>query len=402
MADNFNKLSMKGFLDNLKGRSARLAAGSPTPPPATDTSREIARALHPGVQYATVSSVADLPDGAKAYELVPDKIRGTEAFAFAPAGKYLTVFAEINGMTVTRPYSIASSPADSCRNKYMIAIKPVEGGFVSNYIIDTWKEGTAVKISDPTGNFDYQPLRDAQKVIGIAGGSGITPFLSFANAIADGDEDFELTLLYGSRNEKAELFREELDALAEKTEKFRIVHVYSDDDVPESDGYEKGFVTADLIKKYAPEGEPYSLFICGPQAMYNFVDEEIKKLDLPRKYVRHELFGEPHNASSIRNYPEGDFPATVCITVHIQDKTYSVTGNINDTIMQSIEKSGIAVPARCRSGECGFCHSIVLAGKYWIPENLDFRRLADEPFGGVHPCVTFPLSDIEIDVPAAK
>ena len=69
--------------------------------------------------------------------------------------------------------------------------------------------------------------------------------LSFAKAIAEGDEDFNLILLYGSNTEKDILFKEEFDELEKMTDKVKEVHVLSDE---EKAGYEHGFVTADLIK----------------------------------------------------------------------------------------------------------------------------------------------------------
>ena len=50
-------------------------------------------------------------------------------------------------------------------------------------------------------------------IVGLAGGSGITPFLSMARAIADGTEDFNLTILFGSRTEEQILFKGELAEL---------------------------------------------------------------------------------------------------------------------------------------------------------------------------------------------
>lgn len=73
-----------------------------------------------------------------------------------------------------------------------LTIKQVPGGLVSNWVHENWKVGTKVDTSGPLGTFTYEGLRDAKTVIGIAGGSGITPFLSLARAIADGDEDFQM------------------------------------------------------------------------------------------------------------------------------------------------------------------------------------------------------------------
>ena len=92
----------------------------------------------------------------------------------------------------------------------------------------------------------------------------------------------------------------------------------------------------------------------------------------------------------------------VKITVTIQDETYTVEGNSSDSVMQILEKNKIAVPSRCRSGECGFCHSHLLSGKVYVPKHLEYRRLADYKFGCIHPCCSFPLTDLVINVPVAK
>ncbi len=400
MAD-IKSLKARKFLSMLSGRQSRFEAGNADYPDFSDNASALAKALHPKRQYLKIESIIERGEDCKSFVLVPDKEAGTTALAYFGAGKYLTVFEEIEGMPVTRAYSISSSPKDSLDGKYILTIKLVDGGLMSRYIFDNWQVGSKVEVSAPAGNFEYQPLRDAKKVICLAGGSGITPFISMANAINDGDEDFEMTLLYGSRNSDCILFKDELDELQSKCDKIKVIHVLSEENVDDKDGFEKGFITADLIKKYAPANEEYSVFLCGPQQMYNFVDKELEKLSLAKKYIRHEMFGEFHNPASQADYPS-DIPETVKITVTIQDDTYTVEGKTSDSVMQTLEKNGIAVPARCRSGECGFCHSHLLSGKVYVPKNLEYRRLADYKFGCIHPCCSFPLTDLAIDVPTAK
>ena len=400
MAD-LKSLTLKKFLPLLSGRQARFDSTAAKFPDFSDQASVIAKALHPKRQYLKIAEVKEIAPDTKSFTLVPDTDKGTKALAYFGAGKYLTVFETINGMPVTRAYSISSSPKDSLEGKYVLTIKLVEGGLVSRYIFDTWAVGTNVEVSAPSGNFEYQPLRDANKVICLAGGSGITPFLSMANAIADGDEDFEMTLLYGSRNYDSILFREELEELEKKCDKIKVVHVLSEKVKRGVKGLEKGFITAELIEKYAPKDEPYSVFLCGPQQMYEFVDKELEKIGLPKKYIRHEMFGEFHNPSTQSDYPSG-IPEKIKITVTVQDKTYIIFGKSEDSVMQILEKSEIPVPARCRSGECGFCHSRLISGEVYVPKHLEYRRLADYKFGGFHPCCSFPLTDLEIIVPAAK
>ena len=400
MAD-INTLKAKKFFSMLSDRQKRFESGKAVLPEISDQATVIAKALHPKRQHLKIAEIIDRAEDCKSYVLVPDEEKGTKALAWFGAGKYLTVFETIEGMPITRAYSISSSPKDSLEGKYVLTIKLVEGGLMSQFIFDTWAIGKSVEVSAPSGNFEYQELRDAKKVICLAGGSGITPFVSMANAIADGDEDFEMTLIYGSRNADSILFKDELEELAARCDKIKVVHVLSDEAAKADKGFEKGFITAELIKKYAPENEKYSIFLCGPQQMYAFVDKELEKLGLEKKYIRHEMFGEFHNPGSQADYPEG-VPEKVKIRVTIQDNTYEIEGSSNDSVMQILEKNGISAPARCRSGECGFCHSHLISGKVYVPKALEYRRLADYKFGCIHPCCSFPLTDLEINVPASK
>lgn len=388
--------TMEAFNAHAAERQAKIEQASSAAPQMNPVNI-LAKRLHPNRQYMKIAKVTELAPDTKCFRFVPDPARGTTECAPFLAGQYIDLYAEIDGRKVNRAYSISSSPKDARDGFYELTLKYVQGGLVSRYVLDNWKEGDEVELSGPAGNFYYTALRDAKTVLCLAGGSGITPFLSLANAIVDGDEDFRMVLLYGSRTEKDILYKDEFDRLAQD-ERIQVIHVLSDE---EKAGFEHGFINADLIRKYAPEGEPYSVFICGPQAMYRFVDKEIEKLGLLRKYVRHELFGEVHDASAQADYP-GAEQDSVKITVSIRDVTRTVTGSVNDTILQTLEKNGISVPASCRSGECGFCHSLLKSGKVYVPKAIDGRRLADLKFGGIHPCATFPLTDLEIIVPADK
>lgn len=388
--------TMEAFNAHAAERQAKIEQASAAAPQMNPVN-VLAKRLHPNRQYMKIARVTELAPDTKCFRFVPDPARGTTECAPFLAGQYIDLYVDIDGRRINRAYSISSSPRDAREGFYELTLKYVQGGLVSRYVLDNWKEGDEVELSGPAGNFYYTALRDAKTVLCLAGGSGITPFLSLANAIVDGDEDFRMVLLYGSRTEGDILYKAEFDRLAQD-ERIQVVHVLSDE---EKAGYEHGFINAELIQKYAPAGEPYSVFICGPQAMYRFVDKEIEKLGLIRKYVRHELFGEVHNAAAQADYP-GAEQDSVKITVSIRDVTRTVTGSVNDTILQTLEKNGITVPASCRSGECGFCHSLLKSGKVYVPKAIDGRRLADLKFGGIHPCATFPLTDLELIVPADK
>ncbi len=396
MKPNIWKLNPLKFSNLTPNRDAIIDAAPNTPvaPPSIHLANKIAKALHPGTQYLKVSRIVECAADTKSYYLVPDPEKGTENLAWFSAGQYLSISLNVGGKILTRPYSLASSPREALAGEYMLTIKGVEGGLASQYILDNWQVGTEVKASEPLGVFTYEPLRDAGVIIGVAGGSGITPFRSLAKAIADGDENAEMILLYGSRTLKDAIFQEEFKAL--EGPRFKLVNVLSHET---QEGCEAGFITAELIRKYAPEGN-YSIFLCGPQAMYNFVDKEIETLGLRKKFIRHELFGEYFNPSK-----EADYPANVAkgytVTVHMAGKVYTITASSDESILRSLEANGIAAPAHCRSGECGWCHSRLISGEVYTPKSMDGRREADLQYGYIHPCCSFPLSDLVIEVPVA-
>ena len=393
------KLNPMDFTKMNPTRQAKIEAAPAKPLPATNSyvPNQIANALHPKVQYLKVVKIEEEACNAKRYYLAPNEEKGTKALAWFSAGQYLSITLKIGNMTLTRPYSLASSPRESLEGIYMLTIQKVEGGLASQFIHDNWQVGTEVTASEPLGNFTYEPLRDATTVVAVVGGSSITPFRALAMAIADGDEDCDLTILYGSRTLEDTIFQKDLKELEANCARIKLVNILSDEQV---DGYEHGFITAELIKKYAPEGE-FSLFVCGPQVMRKFVDKEIESLGLRKKFIRNELFGEYFGPAKEADYPADVAPAFK-VTVRIAGTEQTITAPSDVSLLRSLEAAGIAAPAHCRSGECGWCHSKLVSGEVYTPKSVDGRREADYIYGYIHPCCAFPLSDLVIEVPPVK
>ena len=380
-------LDMLYFKKMVPARQKALACGSAEPITAMRGANRLASLLHPKEQVLTIAEVIDHGPEAKTFVLAGDNL--------APfrAGQYLAFRLTIGSSVLTRPYSISSSPKWAFEGKYAVTVKRQMDGFASPWILDHWKTGDVVVASGPEGTFYYEPLRDTKRVIGLAGGCGITPFLSMAYAIRDGSEDFELTLLYGSRKECDILYRKELEEIAKATANVKIVNILSDE---QRDGYEYGFLTADRIRA-AFEGEPCSVFLCGPAAMYAFVDRELEKLGLARKRIRHELYPAPASPAKIPGYL-GDTSATYTLRIRLYGETVEAPLRAGETVLAALERAGIAAPSRYRGGECGFCRARVISGEVFLPNALDHRRMADVANGYIHPCCSYPLGDLSIEV----
>ena len=350
-----------------------------------------ARALHPDFQKLVLEKIVDHP-GAEAKTFVLKSADGGP-LAYFRAGQYLSLKLTIDGSVLSRPYSISSAPKAALEGRYELTVRTNPGGFAADHLLEKARVGDVFYASAPQGNFYYEELRDSKAVVALAGGSGITPFLSMARAIADGTEDFELTILFGSRTEEQILFKEELDELA-KNGKNTLIHVLSDE---EKEGYEHGFITAELVKKYAPAA--YSVFICGPEAMYRFLDGELKDLGLPRKNIRRELLGVTKRIADHPDFPASAKGAAFTLTVRQGPNEYTVPAVSEESILVALERAGLTAPSRCRSGECGWCRSKVISGDFFAPQEHENRRYSDKVSGYIHPCVTFPLSDMVLEVP---
>ncbi len=383
------KFDMLKFKNMSKVREQAIQAA-----PAKEVSGEFkinqnAKALHPDRMELTIGEIINHP-GAAAKTFV---FNG-KAIPWFRAGQYLSMKVRIGDSFITRPYSISSSPVWTKEGKIAITVRSNPNGFAADWILNNWKVGDKVMASAPEGHFYYEDLRDEKHVVALAGGSGITPFLSMAYAIRDGVENFDLTILFGSRTEENILFKKELDAIAAACPKVKVIHVLSHE---EKECYEHGFITADLIRKYA--SSDYSIFLCGPEAMYRFVKPEIAKLGLPNRLVRQEMLGITKDVAAQEGYPAECKGQTYQLTVRQGDTEWMVPAAADETVLVAIERAGIVAPSKCRSGECGWCRSKLVSGSVYVPAENEFRRWADVKYDYIHPCSSFPTSDLVLEVP---
>ena len=392
-------MKIKGFLKDVTGASrvtkARLNAfaSASSAPEKTDPIAEVVRQWHPGKLDLVVKEVRDASKTAKTVRFA--RADGGK-LPFFYAGQYIVLDFAIGESLISRPYSISSAPFEARGEDPFVEItvrRSRGDGFIADYINDNVKVGDTFKGLMGCGQFYYEPLRDAKHVVALAGGVGITPFASMAKEVAHGTLDMDLTILYGSVSSDDIVMKAELDAI--RSDKVHIVHVLSGDE-PDWQG-EKGFLTADLIKKYSAADTTY--FICGPQAMYTFLRGELDKLNAPKRRVRFEVFGQAKDITTFPGYPTELKDKTFQLTVRRGIHEDVISAKATESIVVALERAGIRIETGCRSGECGFCRTKVLSGSVYVcPEN-DGRSAADKDFNYVHACAAYPTSDVTIKVP---
>ena len=378
MLFNKNPDDIQKFLEMANDRRKIVDNAPATPLPKTYGVNELSKALHPNVIPAKIVSIKEVGNNCKTIRL--ESISENKRFPYFKAGQFVTLSTNVDSSFVTRPYSVSSSPKEAMKGILEVTVQ--KAGFFSTYLLERAKVGDVVVVGEPSGDFYYDTLRDNKNVVAIAGGSGITPFMSMMKSLEENSDDFNLTIIYGARTRKDLI----IDYSDVKSDKVKLVIVLSEEKV---EGYEYGFITGELLAKHLPE--KYSVFMCGPDGMYKFVRSELEKLGVNKYAIRQE-----HNSIGNRVVEN---PKTFNLTVHIRNNVYTVPALENETLLAAMERAGLRAPSRCKSGSCGFCHSRLISGEYHVNKAHEYRRQADFKFGYIHPCCTYPESDMEIDVP---
>jgi len=305
------------------------------------------------------------------------------------AGQYLSLFVEVQGIRTNRPYSISSQPNQIAY--YDITVKQVQDGLVSSFLLKHVNIGDNLTVSGPQGNFYFNPLIHDEHMVCIAGGSGITPFMSIIREIVDRDLPRTVTLFYGNRDTDDIIFHERLTQISDRFDRIRYVPVIEN----ASQDYQGqcGLITADLIKEASGSPEKATFFLCGPQGMYDFCLPQIEQLGIARRKIRKELYGPPRDIFKDPGWPK-EIESGHLFSITVKGGQ-TISAPATTPLLVSLEKGGLIPPSICRSGECSMCRIKILSGKVFQPPGTPVRK-SDHQYGYVHSCVTYPLEDLEI------
>lgn len=307
------------------------------------------------------------------------------------AGQYINLFVDIDGIKTSRPYSISSSPYQTAF--YDITVARIKEGFVSNYLLDEIKAGDCLESSGPSGNFYYNPLFHGNELLFLAGGSGITPFMSMLRELTDAGLGRRIHLIYGNREPDNILFHNELKEMALYHDNFTYSLVISEP--PE--GYKglKGYINKEVIRKVIGDTKIDSFYICGPGAMYDYCLQELKVMGIPGRRIRTEVFSSQGDISKESGWP-AEIDAEQEFNVKISGKD-DIKAKAGEPLLVALERSGIIIPVTCRSGECSRCRVKLVSGKVFQPAGVLLRE-TDKKYGYIHSCKAYPLEDLEISL----
>jgi NAD(P)H-flavin reductase len=188
-------------------------------------------------------------------QLLPDPQHGV-GFEFE-CGQFVEL--DIPALNLKRAYSIANAPNWTGRLEFLIRLQ-AHGQF-SGYLQQTAKAGDYLQVIGPSGNFGVQEQSLAPRCF-VAGGTGLAPFLSILQRMAEWVEDHPTELLIGVNNEQEIFCQTELTVLAAAMPQLHIEYC-----VWKPSENWTGFcgTPADALRTYLANTDVLSdVFLCGP------------------------------------------------------------------------------------------------------------------------------------------
>ncbi|RBO93757.1 ferredoxin--NADP reductase [Nocardia puris] len=290
------------------------------------------------------------------------------------AGQFLTLRLPCAEGAVARSYSLSSAPHEG--GPWQVTVKRVAGGRGSNWLCDNAAEGLVLESLPPGGVFT--PESDAEDLLLLAAGSGITPVLSILKSVlANGTG--RCALVYANRDERSVIFARELAALTQAhADRFTVVHWLESG---------QGLPTPERLTALMAPWSRRPVFVCGPEPFMDAVGVAAGALGIERvcseRFV--SMSADPFAALST----SADSAAA---SVEIDGITHEFAWPRERVLLDALLARGVDAPYSCREGACSACVCRVRDGEVKLLRNdvLEQEDLAD---GYVLACQAVPVTD---------
>ena len=316
--------------------------------------------------------VRETEQASSIYFEVPEELSDSYRYK---AGQYLTLKFNIKGTEVRRAYSICTSPLDK---KLGVNVKRVNKGLVSNHINDNIKEGDTIEVMQPDGSFGIDhDHNQAREFYLIASGSGITPIMSILKTLLEEEPKSRCHLLYGNKNEKSVIFKDQLIELQSKyAGQFFYKQTLSQPVKTKGGGLKgmfsrgkeswtgwKGRLDGKKIDAYLDENPPVNkdvhYFVCGPGAMIDTLVDHLENKGIAKDSIHTEHFITTAPAGGGLGASSG---VASKVKAHLNGKEFDFEVSSDKTILDVMIDEKIDAPYSCTSGACSTCIAKLVKG----------------------------------------
>jgi 3-ketosteroid 9alpha-monooxygenase subunit B len=318
-------------------------------------------------QLEVSAVIVETPD-CSSFELkVPAGLE--EAYRYR-AGQHLTFELRWEDFTVTRCYSLASSP--DLGEALKIGVKRVEGGRISNWLNDNLKVGDSIRASVPEGRFVLDPeTRSGAPLFLFAGGSGITPVIALLKS-ALATTKRSVTLLYANQHPDSVIYGAELAQLeAEHSDRLHIRHHFDS---------EAGYLTQADVRPLLRHTDIAEFYMCGPEPFMELIETTLEEAGVHEELVYIERFVSPADPdrAEVAAVDVAQLDAPDSFSLWLNGRSRTVPYDRGKTLLECAQAAGLQPAHSCESGYCGSCMAHVNTGKVHMQthEALSERDIA--------------------------
>lgn len=338
-----------------------------------------------------VGSIITETPNVKTLRLLPASSASLMPFTFVP-GQFLNLSFSIGGARMNRSYSISSSPM---RREYVdLTVKREPRGAVSRHIDDLLKVGNEIEVGGPVGRFTFTGA-EAQSIVLISGGVGITPMMSIARYLTEQSWPGDIYFIYGCSTPAELIFAKDIAELKGANPK---LHVTVTMERPEGTDWKgsQGRITKELLAQAVPDIASRRIHLCGPLVMMEAVKALLAELKVPPEQVKTESFGTaaPTPATD-GTAAKPTTPATgPLVTFYKNNKSAKI--HVDQTILELSEELAIGIEFSCRVGTCGICKVKMTSGEVEmaVEDGLD----ADDKANNIIlACQAKPKGPVEVE-----
>jgi ferredoxin-NADP reductase len=198
------------------------------------------------------------------------------------SGQYFFITIKQGDRELTKHFSFSSSPTEKDHFEFTKKFTDHEYSMA----LKAAKVGDWARIDAPYGQFTFEG--EYPKIAQLAGGIGITPFISMCKNATDKRMNSKITLFYGCRTENDIAFKQELEKMQEQNKNLKIVFM-----VNEASSHWKGatgVINAEMIKKELPDYKDNLFYVCGPPPMVKAMETLLESIGLPKTQLKLEYF----------------------------------------------------------------------------------------------------------------
>lgn len=309
-----------------------------------------------------VLRVVEETHDARSYTLdIPAELR--ELFKHK-AGQFLTFEVPYDDMQLRRSYSLAS--AVELGEPPYVVVKRVPDGRISNWFHDNVKEGDTLRVQPPAGRFLLNENRTEAPLLLLAGGSGITPMMALLKSALLSTER-KVRLVYANRDVKSIIYHDVLTRLqARFWERLEVIYHLDS---------ERGFMTAEDVEGLAKGWAYADVYICGPAAWMDVVENRLNALSFPSNQVHIERFVSPMDPD--RQRPEVEEAITAAAEgasgeaaeaeIISGGSSVTVTVEPGESVLAAALREGHDLEYQCEEGYCGCCMAKIREGEVSMP-----------------------------------